>query len=247
MLQNRIALITLCSALFFGVNTPVLFASGSQGDEQPAVSWKTFKDRNNLFTVQYPSNWTVSGLAEAEIAGPIDVLIFAPVTDENDVAEIEFIQYTERSIFNTPQEALESEINSLQNDPTVTKFEIERPVECSSYNLSGLPACSYIYEVASTDGGNLAVMAVDALAPDGTEYEVYYRASFDLFEDILPTAGKVIESIQLTGNNSAATDFSLTGEGFSLNDTNATTTANTTGSPPNASSSNDEDFSLSRE
>jgi hypothetical protein len=247
MLQNRIALITLCSALFFGVNTPVLFASGSQGDEQPAVSWKTFKDRNNLFTVQYPSNWTVSGLAEAEIAGPVDVLILAPVTDENDVAEIEFIQYTERSIFNTPQEALESEINSLQNDPTVTKFEIERPVECSSYNLSGLPACGYIYEVASTDGGNLAVMAVDALAPDGTEYEVYYRASFDLFEDILPTAGKVIESIQLTGNNSAATDFSLTGEGFSLNDTNATTTANTTGSPPNASSSNDEDFSLSRE
>jgi hypothetical protein len=217
------------------------------GDEQPAVSWKTFKDRNNLFTVQYPSNWTVSGLAEAEIAGPIDVLILAPVTDENDMAEIEFIQYTERSIFNTPQEALESEINSLQNDPTVTKFEIERPVECSSYNLSGLPACSYIYEVASTDGGNLAVMAVDALAPDGTEYEVYYRASFDLFEDILPTAGKVIGSIQLTGNNSAATDFSLTGEGFSLNDTNATTTANTTGSPPNASSSNDEDFSLSRE
>jgi hypothetical protein len=247
MLQNRIALITLCSSLFFGVNTPVLFASGSQGDEQPAVSWKTFKDRNNLFTVQYPSNWTVSGLAEAEIAGPVDVLILAPVTDENDVAEIEFIQYTERSIFNTPQEALESEINSLQNDPTVTKFEIERPVECSSYNLSGLPACGYIYEVASTDGGNLAVMAVDALAPDGTEYEVYYRASFDLFEDILPTAGKVIESIQLTGNNSAATDFSLTGEGFSLNDTNATTTANTTGSPPNASSSNDEDFSLSRE
>jgi hypothetical protein len=247
MLQNRIALITLCSALFFGVNTPVLFASGTQGDEQPAVSWKTFKDRNNLFTVQYPSNWTVSGLAEAEIAGPIDVLILAPVTDENDVAEIEFIQYTERSIFNTPQEALESEINSLQNDPTVTKFEIEMPVECSSYNLSGLPACSYIYEVASTDGGNLAVMAVDALAPDGTEYEVYYRASFDLFEDILPTAGKVIESIQLTGNNSAATDFSLTGEGFSLNDTNTTTTANTTGSPPNASSSNDEDFSLSRE
>jgi hypothetical protein len=170
MLQNRIALITLCSALFFGVNTPVLFASGSQGDEQPAVSWKTFKDRNNLFTVQYPSNWTVSGLAEAEIAGPIDVLILAPVTDENDVTEIEFIQYTERSIFNTPQEALESEINSLQNDPTVTKFEIERPVECSSYNLSGLPACSYIYEVASTDGGNLAVMAVDALALDGTEY-----------------------------------------------------------------------------
>jgi hypothetical protein len=88
-------------------------------------------------------------------------------------------------------------------------------------------------------------MAVDALAPDGIEYEVYYKASFDLFEDYLPTAEKVIESIQLTGNNSAATDLSLGGEGFSLNDT--TTAANTTGSPPNVNSSNDEDFSLGRE
>jgi hypothetical protein len=197
-----------------------------------------------LFTVQYPSNWTVSGVAEEERAGPIDVLFLAPITDADDVAEVEFIQYAEPSIFSTPQEALESEISSLQNDPNVTKFEIERPVECSSHNLSGLPACSYIYEIASTDGGNLAVMAVDALAPDGIEYEAYYKASFDLFEDYLPTAEKVIESIQLTGNNSAATDFSLRGEGFSLN--NTTTATNTTGSPPNVNSSNDEDFSLSR-
>jgi hypothetical protein len=245
IVQNRIVLLILCSALFFGLSSPGLFANGSQEDEQPAVTWKTFKDRNNLFTAQYPSNWTVSGLAEEEIAGPIDVLFLAPIEDEDDVAEVEFIQYAEPSIFSTPQEALESEINSLQNDPTVTKFEIERPVECSSHNLSGLPACSYIYEIASTDGGNLAVMAVDALAPDGTEYEVYYRASFDLFEDLLPTAEQVIGSIQLTGNNSAATDFSLESEGLSLNDTTSTT--NTTGSPPNADSSGDEDFSLSRE
>jgi hypothetical protein len=245
MIQNKIILITLCSALFFGLSTPVLFANGSLEDEQPAVTWKTFKDRNNLFTVQYPPNWTVSDVAEAEREGPIDVLILAPVTNETDVAEINFIQYTQPSIFNTPQESLESEITTLQNDPTLTKFEIERPVECSSNNLGGLPACSFIYEVASTDGGNLAVMAVDALAPDGTEYEAYYMASFDLFEDLLPTAERVIESFQLTGNASAATDFSLRGEGFSLNDT--TTATNTTGSPPNANSSNDEDFSLSRE
>ena len=242
MVLNKIILITLCSALFFGLSTPVLFANGSQ-EEQPAVTWKTFKDRNNLFTLQYPPNWTVSDVLEAEREGPIDVLILAPVTNETDVAEINFIRYTQPSIFNTPQESLESEITTLQNDPTLTKFEIERPVECSS-NLGGLPACSYIYEVASTDGGNLAVMAVDALAPDGTEYEAYYRASFDLFEDLLPTVERVIESIQLTGNASAATDFSLRGEGFSLNDT--TTATNTTGSPPNANSSNDEDFSLSQ-
>jgi hypothetical protein len=246
MLQIRIVLITLCSALFFGVSIPGLFASESQENEQPTAAWKAFKDRSNLFTVQYPSNWTVSGLAEGESFGPIDVLFLAPITDADDVAEVEFIQYAEPSIFSTPQEALESEISSLQNDPNVTKFEIERPVECTSHNLSGLPACSYIYEIASTDGGNLAIMAVDALAPDGKEYEAYYKASFDLFENHLPTAEKIIDSFQLTGNNSAATDFSLSGKGFSLNDTTTTTTANATGSPLDANSSNNEDFSLSR-
>ena len=245
MPQIRIVLITLFSALFFGVSIPGLFTSESQEDEQPSVTWKPFKDRNNLFTVQYPSNWTPGGVAEAERSGPIDVLFFAPIKNESDVAEVEFIQYAEPSVFNTPQEALESEINALQNDPTVTKFEIERPVECSSHNLSGLPACSYIYEIASTDGGNLAIMAVDALAPDGKEYEVYYKASFHFFENLLPTAERMIESFQLTGNKSAATtDFSLSGERLSLNET--TTAANTTGSPPNVNSSNDEDFSLSR-
>lgn len=243
MLQIRIILLTLCSALFFGVSIPGLVASESQEDGQPAVTWKSFKDRNNLFTVQHPSNWTAS--AATESSGPIDVVFSAPVPEADKLTEIEFIQYAQPSVFNSARESLEAEINSLQNDPTVTKFEIERPVECSSYNLSGLPACSYIYEVASTDGGNLAVMAVDALAPNGTEYEVYYKASFDLFENSLPTAGKMIESFQLTGNNSAATDFSLSGEGFSLNDT-TTTTANATGSPLNANSSNDEDFSLSK-
>ena len=245
MPQIRIVLITLFSALFFGVSIPGLFTSESQEDEQPSVTWKPFKDRNNLFTVQYPSNWTPGGVAEAERSGPIDVLFFAPIKNESDVAEVEFIQYAEPSVFNTPQEALESEINALQNDPTVTKFEIERPVECSSHNLSGLPACSYIYEIASTDGDNLAIMAVDALAPDGKEYEVYYKASFHLFENLLPTAERMIESFQLTGNNSAATtDFSLSSERLSLNET--TTAANTTGSPPNVNSSNDEDFSLRR-
>jgi hypothetical protein len=81
-------------------------------------------------------------------------------------------------------------------------------------------------------------MAVDALTPNGTEYEVYYRASFDLFKHYLPNAEYMIKSFQLTGDGSAATDFSLREEGFSLNDT--ATSTNITG----ANSSNDDDFSL---
>jgi hypothetical protein len=257
MLQNRIAIIALCFAFFAGIGTTSIFASESQQSDQPQITWKTFKDRTNLFSVQHPSNWAPSGAAEA--VGPIDIIFFAPIPASGKKAQIEFIQYPQPSLFKTSKEALESEINTLQNDPTVTKFEIERPVECQTYTLNGLPACSVIYEINSTEGGSLAVMIVDALASNGTEYEVYYHASFDLFEHFLPTVKNMVESFQVTGSDSATTDFSLRDGSFSLNDTttsdfsprneslflnDTTTSTNITGDPPSTNSSNDDNFSL---
>jgi len=253
MPRNRIAILILCYALVVGISTPSLLASGSQENEQPAVTWQTFRDRNNLFTAQYPSNWTPSAVAAADRTdGPIDILFLAPITGEDEVGQVEFIQYSEPSIYSTAQESLQAEINGLQSDPTLTKFQIERPIECQKYTLAGLQACSYIYEIRSPDG-NLAAMAVDALSTNGTEYEAYYQASFDLFEHFLPAAENMINSFQLTADN-VASDFSLGDEGstsnnatatssspmnedFSLNDT--TTSTNTT-----QNGSNDGDFSL---
>ena len=243
----NILILLSCFLLLASIGTTLAFASSSedddddnsqevnpQNDQQSQVTWKNFKDRNNLFTVQYPSDWAPSAPVEDEISGPIDIIFFAPVTGADEVAQVEFIQYAQPSIFSTPQEALESEISTLQNDPTVTKFEIERPLECQRFTLNSLPACSYIYEITSPDG-NLAVMAVDALAPDGTEYEVYYHGSFDLFEDFLPAAESMVKSFRTTGSNASISDFSLGGGGtFGSNIT----------SQQNTTPSGSEDFSL---
>ena len=257
MLLNPI-IMTLCLALLLAFGTDAAFASSSedgdddddnnsQGEEnsqneqtqqpsqntqQSQATWRTFNDREGLFTAQYPSNWTPGGVAEADSSGPIDVVFFAPVSAPDEVAEVEFIQYAQPSVFSTSREALESEINTLQNDPTVTKFEVERPLECEMYTLNGLPACSIIYEIASPDG-QLALMIVDALANDGTEYETYYRASFDLFNHYLPTAENMIKSFQTTGSNASITNFTLSGSAGS---------SNTTGQQSTNLSSND--FSL---
>lgn len=97
-----------------------------------------------------------------------------------------------------------------------------------------MPACSYIYEIQSTLGSgypNQAILAVDALADDGTEYEAYYYASYDLFEHFLPTAESMIKTFQTTGSNTSTSDFSLGGG------------SNTTGQPSTNSSSED-DFSF---
>jgi hypothetical protein len=228
MVLNPVVM-ALCIVLVLGVGTYTAYATSSgddddddddnsqdeetqqptQGTQQSQVTWRTFNDREGLFTVQYPSNWRPSNAAEADRSGPIDTVFISPGSTETTGAELEFIEYEVPSVFSTPKESLEQEITDLQNDPTVTKFEIERPLECAKYTLNGLAACSYVYEVDTTEGSPLAIMAVDALAPDGTEHEVYYRSDFNSFEHFLPIVESMIRSFQTTGGNAGSSDFSL--------------------------------------
>ena len=236
MFQHWIVVIALCLAFFIAISEISVFGSESLENDQSQLTWKTFKDRSGVFSIEYPSNWAPSGVAATESSGPVDIL-FIPLASiaKGSDTQVEFVQYAQPSPFNTARESLESELNALQNDPDVTKFEIERPIECDKYTLSGLPACSVIYEIVTSAGGPLAIMIVDSLESNGTENEVYYRASYDLFESLLPTVEDMIDSFQLTGSNStndlsSDRDFSLndtgtsdlsTGRDFSLNDTTA--------------------------
>lgn len=212
--QMRFMVVISIYALLVCLSTNYVFASQSQDDDEPPVTWKKFQDRNNRFTVQHPSNWTPSGVQEPQ--GPIDILFWSPGSDEDSGAYANFVQWTDQSLFRTAQEALDAEISSLQNDGTLTKFEIERPIECSRYTLNTLPACSVVYEIGNPDGTNFAMMIVDALATNGTEYEVYYRSDFESFEHFLPTVEIMIESFRTTGSEPAGADFSL-GDGNSTN------------------------------
>lgn len=209
MFLNRIAVMISVFSLLVGLDTTSVYGSASQEDDQSQVTWEIFKDRNNLFTIQYPSNWAPSGVAESERYGPIDVVFSAPGSGPDTFAHVEIVQYEQQSPFTTSKQAIESAIGFSQNDPAHTKFEIERAIECSLYTLNGLEACSVIYEARGPEEGNYAGLSVDALAPDGTEYTVFYTASFDVFEHFLPVAENMIKSFQVTANGSPGSDFSL--------------------------------------
>lgn len=171
----------------------------SQGDDQ----LKTFTTRDNAATVQHPPNWIPTGPLQE--LGPIDIIFTSPGyfynAEESEGAEIEFIQYEAKSIFSTAKDSLDAETTAAQNDPTATMFQIEQPVECSTYILNGLQACSYIAKFDWQDAAPSTNLAVDALADDGTEYEVYYRADADSFQQFLPIAENMIKSFRTTGND----------------------------------------------
>jgi hypothetical protein len=195
--------------------------------------WKNFKDRENLFTVQYPSDWIPNYAGESDKSGPIDIFFDSPGYNlaDNKGVTIEFIQYESKSAFNSAQESLESEINEHENDKSLTKFEVERPIECSTYSLNGLQACSYIYEISDKERKS-AVIAVDALSNDGTEYESYYLSDFDSFKQFLPTFEKMVKSFKTTENDFITPDILPSNE--TITDLNTT----------NTTSSSDDDFSL---
>lgn len=224
---------------FFTIN-----AYGSQSEEnenEPQVTWKNYNDRNNLFSAQYPSNWIPSIIPDPDDLSNFDTAFTLYGDSEDSFAEVEFIEFTNPSAFSTSRESIESDLSFSQNDPSLTKFEIERPIECTNYKVSGIQACSYIYEIADEDAES-AGMIVDAVAPDGTEYYVYYRASFDLFETFLPVGENMIKSFRSNnvGNIESDSDFSLSSNIKNMNTTNLQDTKGTNGitnSPSNGNSS----------
>jgi hypothetical protein len=225
------ALLTLAliSPSYYFTDTADAFKAGTESNKS---DWKTFKDRDGLFTIDYPSKWIPGYTSEADKSGPIDVYFIAPGSTDKNWAEIDLLQYDEKSAFNSANESLESEISNFQNDPTVTKFQIERPIECSKYTINGVQACSYIYEINSKDGGHSAILAVDALLNDGTEYESYYKADINSWKKYLPIAEEMLMTFKTTDNNSVTSGV--------LSDNETTTDLNTT----NTTSSGDDDFSL---
>jgi hypothetical protein len=66
-----------------------------------------------------------------------------------------------------------------------------------------------LYMKFKVDTGNRAIMIVDALATDGTKYEVYYNSDFSSFEHFLPTVENMVKSFKATGSESDPADIDL--------------------------------------
>lgn len=232
--QRRVLILTAMTMMIFTCYSFTNLTLAFQGLSNEPV-WKIFKDRNNLFTVQYLSDWIPNYAPESAKAGPIDIYFDSPDYSDVSGVTIEFIEYDAKSAFNSARESLEAEINHHKNDQALSKFEVEQPIECSKYILNGIQACSYIYEIRD-ENGNSAVIAVDAISDDGTEYESYYLSSFNSFKQYVPIFDKMIKSFQTIENSLVTPDFIPDNE--SIDNLNAT--SNTT----NGTSSGEDDFTL---
>lgn len=185
----------LGSLSFFILMTLILIVSGTQIYAGESVKWKTFKEKNGLFTMKYPSNWLPSKSATDEYAPLLAMDFVYSGGDSSDVASVSIV--ADESIFTNA-----SDVIDIFSEALPSKFKVIQPMECMKYVIKGLEGCSIITTYKQTDlPGNPTVKEMDIVIIDeyGVQYTLIYGASKNLFDDFLPVAEEMIRSFN-SGN-----------------------------------------------
>jgi hypothetical protein len=159
-------------------------------DATSEVKWKTFKEKDGLFTMKYPSNWFPSNTEDGEYPSLLDMTFSYTGGDRSDIATLSVI--ADESVFTNVSDLMDSFGESVSSE-----FDIVQPVECGKYTLKGEQACSIISTYKQTElPGNPTVKEMDVLSIDefGVQYILIYGASKNLFDDFLPVAEEMIKS-----------------------------------------------------
>jgi hypothetical protein len=171
------------------------------------VKWKTFKEKNGLFTMNYPSNW-LPGKSPDDSENPslINMNFVYSGGGRSDVASVSVI--ADESIYTNVSDLMDTLTAAL-----TSKFKIVQPVECTKFVIKGTESCSIVTTYKETKlPGKPTVMEMDVVTIDryGVQYTLIYGASKNLYDDFLPVAEEMIKSFN-SGNILSPGDESASG------------------------------------
>jgi len=177
-----------------------LIFSGTQVYAGEQVKWKTFNEKNGVFTIKYPSNWIPQKTPEfegVEITSPIAMnFIYSGSGSSGAILTIT----ADESIFTNATDSIDA---IYAYGESLSKYKLVEPMECGNYVINGVSACSTIlsYKNAELPGkpvvNELDVVTIDE---DGVQYVIGYVATKNLFDELLPVAQEMIKSFSVTGN-----------------------------------------------
>lgn len=183
--------IIVCAVIVLALISPVTHIAAKED-----IKWKTFKEKNGLFTMDYPSNWIPSKSRDnSENPSPIDMNFVYTGGSGSDVASLAVV--ADESIYTNVSDFMDSLTSSLNS-----KFKIVQPSECTKYTIKGVQACSLITSYKLTERpGKPTAMEMDVVIIDefGVQYMLIYGASKNLYDDFLPVAEGMIKSFN-SGN-----------------------------------------------
>lgn len=163
------------------------------------VFWKIYKEKNDAFTIKYPSNWDFSKYDE-DSSELINIYFY--YQGGNSLAELAL--FSEQSLFTNLSEMVSSYPVYLQNHPD---YDVLQPVQCGKYSIINLQACDIIVTYRDTRLANEPIvkhLIVGTLDKGGVEYIIEYFVTEGLYEHYLPVAKEMIASFNVTGNYDSA-------------------------------------------
>jgi hypothetical protein len=159
------------------------------------VSWKMFKEKNDVFTIKYPSNWAFGKYYE-ESSAPINIYFYY----QGSSALAELAIYAQESLFTNSSDLVDSYPVYLQNEP---EYKILETTQCGKYIIKNLDACDITVTYRDTRLEDEPVMKhviIGTIDEDGVQYIIEYFVTEDLYEHYLPVAEEMIKSFNVTGN-----------------------------------------------
>jgi hypothetical protein len=193
----------------------LIIIPGTQVYAGEQVKWKTFNEKNGLFTIKYPSNWIPQKMGEYEgvvITSPIAMnFIYSGSGSSGAIITIT----ADESIYTNVTDSIDSIYAYGQS---LSKYKLLEPMECGKYMINGINACSTVlsYKNVGLPGkpivNELDVVTIDE---DGVQYVIGYIATKDSFDDLLPVAQEMIKSFNVTGSVLPSEDESASTTGNS--------------------------------
>jgi hypothetical protein len=180
---------------FLGAAVILLFflisSAEIHGDEK--VSWKTFKDKNDVFTIKYPSNWAFGKYYE-DSSAPINIYFYY----QGHISLAELAIYAQESLFTNSSDLVDSYPVYLQSEPN---YEVLETTQCGEYVIKNVSACdmTVTYKDTRLEGDPVVKhMIIGTIDENGVEYIIEYFVTEDLFEHFLPVTKEMIRSFDVT-------------------------------------------------
>lgn len=157
------------------------------------VSWKTFKDKNDVLTIKYPSNWTFGKYYE-DSSEPINIYFYY----QGRISLAELAIYAQESLFTNSSDLVESYPVYLQTEPN---YKVLETTQCGEYVIKNVSACdmTVTYKDTRLEGDPVVKhMIIGTIDENGVEYIIEYFVTEDLYEHFLPVAKEMIRSFDVT-------------------------------------------------
>lgn len=167
------------------------------------VSWKTFKDKNDVFTIKYPSNWAFAKYYQ-DSSAPINIYFYY----QGRISLAELAIYAQQSLFTNSSDLVDSYPVYLQNEPN---YEVLETTQCGEYVIKNVSACdmTVTYKDTRLDGDPIVKhMIIGTIDENGVEYIIEYFVTEDLYDHFLPVAKEMIRSFDVTHNSELSPDGS---------------------------------------